>query len=254
MGNAVKPEETTESMDTNCKINEVNGGSMRIINRFEDERKSARPQHTQPLIPAQILVDDSDNAEDYEELATFPQLIPKPLENLDNSEDYEGYSVVQLNILNPFTIKKNEFEEMVNFSDIKKGDIYVNLIHYDKNMKNNENFEYYRYFSVKIMGDYFVFDDFNMLKLYISKTNQIPETPSYILMASGSDSLDVLNEFHNISFITDIIIFCYEVEKYVYLKEKYTKIKLITKDFREVRKFLLTKRFSDRDLNMDNHL
>ena len=73
-------------------------------------------------------------------------------------------------------------------------------------------------------------------------------------MASGSDSLDVLNEFHNISFITDIIIFCYEVEKYVYLKEKYTKIKLITKDFREVRKFLLTKRFSDRDLNMDNHL
>ena len=151
-------------------------------------------------------------------------------------------------------IKKKEFEEMVNFSDIKKGDIYVNLIHYDKNMKNNENFEYYRYFSVKIMGDYDAFDDFNMLKLFITKTNQIPSTPSYILMASGSESEDVLKQFHNITFITDIIIFCYEVDKYLYLKEKYTKIKLKTKNFREVIKFLLTKRFSDRDLNMDNHL
>jgi len=38
---------------------------------------------------------------------------------------------------------------MLSFSDIKKGDIYVNLIHYDKNMKNNENFEYYRYLMLK---------------------------------------------------------------------------------------------------------
>jgi len=151
-------------------------------------------------------------------------------------------------------LKRKKFEELINFSDIKKGDIYVNLIHYDKNMKNNENFEYYRYFSVKIMGDYESFDDFNMLKFFISKTNQIPETPYYILMSSGSESVDVLNEFHNISFITDIIIFCYEVEKYLYLKQKYTKIKLITSNFSEIRKFLLTKRFSDRDLSMDNHL
>jgi hypothetical protein len=77
-------------------------------------------------------------------------------------------------------------------------------------MKNNENFEYYRYFSIKIMGDYCTFDDFNMLKLFISKTKQIPETPSYILMASGSNSVDILKEFHDIFFITDIIIFCYE--------------------------------------------
>ena len=118
----------------------------------------------------------------------------------------------------PLNIKKKELEEMVDFSDIKKGDIYVNFIQYDKNMKNNENFEYYRYFSVKIMGDYASFDDFNMLKLFISKTNQIPESPPYILMTSGSESVDALNEFHNISFITDIIIFCYEKKKYLYLK------------------------------------
>ena len=168
---------------------------------------------------------------------------------------FENRKIIeQLNDINALNIKKDEFEKIVNFSDIKKGDIYVNLIHYDKNMKNDENFEYYRYFCVKIMGGYYSFDDFNMLKLFISKNSQIPETPSYILMTSGSESLNILNEFHNISFITDIIIFCYEKEKYFYLKEKYTKIKLITKNFTELRKFLLTKRFSDRDLSMDNHL
>ena len=40
--------------------------------------------------------------------------------------------------------------------------------------------EYYRYFSINIIGSYYAFDDFDMLKLFISKLNQIPFTPSYI--------------------------------------------------------------------------
>ena len=155
---------------------------------------------------------------------------------------------------NLYIKEREEFEQIINFSEIKKGDIYVNLIHYDKTMKNNENFEYYRYFSIKLIGDYSCFDDFKMLKLFLSKTKQIPEPPSYVLMTSGSESVEILNEFHVVPFITDIIIFCYEMEKYLYLKEKYTKIKLISNNFSEVRNFLLTKKFSERDLNMDNHL
>jgi len=155
----------------------------------------------------------------------------------------------------PLEIKEIlEFKEIVNFSDVKKGDIYVNLIHFDKNMKKNENFEYYRYFSIKLIGEYRPFENINMLKLFLSKTKQIPEPPSYILMISGSESIDILNEFHDFSFITDIIIFCFEINKYIHLKEKYTKIKLISNNIYEIRKFLLTKRFSKRDLNMDNHL
>ena len=69
---------------------------------------------------------------------------------------------------------KKEFENIVNFSDVKKGDLYVNLIQYDKNMKNEKNMEYYRYFSIKIIGNYYPFDDFDMLKLFLSKLKQIP--------------------------------------------------------------------------------
>ena len=45
----------------------------------------------------------------------------------------------------------NEYKKIIDFSHAKKGDIYVNLIHYDKNLKNEENFEYYRYFSVNLI-------------------------------------------------------------------------------------------------------
>ena len=73
----------------------------------------------------------------------------------------------------PLEIKEIlEFKEIVNFSDVKKGDIYVNLIHFDKNMKKNENFEYYRYFSIKLIGEYRPFENINMLKLFLQKQNK----------------------------------------------------------------------------------
>ena len=155
---------------------------------------------------------------------------------------------------NLYDKKKKEIKDIINFKDVKKGDLYVNLIHYDKNMKNNENYEYYRYFSIKIIGDYNPFDDLNMVKLFLSKTKELPQPSSYILMTSGAESINILKEFHEIPFITDFIIFCYETYKYFNLKGKYKKLKLITNQFDKIREFLLSKRFSDRDLNLDNHL
>ena len=75
-----------------------------------------------------------------------------------------------------------EFENIINFADVKNGDIYINLIHYDKNIKNKENFNYYRYFSIKIMGIYLPFDDFDILQLFLSTHKQIPNPPPFILM------------------------------------------------------------------------
>ena len=142
----------------------------------------------------------------------------------------------------------------MNFSDVKKGNNYVNLIHYDKNLKKKENFEYYRYFSIKIIGNYSPFDDPEMLKLYISKTNELTQPPHYILMISGMESTEILKEFHEIGFIDDVIIFCFEPNKYVDLKTNYSKVKLISNNFYDVIDFLLSKRHSDRDLNIDSHL
>ena len=152
--------------------------------------------------------------------------------------------------------KKNEedIDKIVDFSDIQKSDIYVNLIHYDTNLRKEDNFEYYRYFSTNLVGCYFPFDNFQIFKLFISRVNNSSYKPSYILIIPGKSSNDILKEFHNVSFITDIIIFCFDKKKYENLKENYNKIKLVANDFYDIIDFLKSKNFSKDDLNMDNHL
>ena len=145
------------------------------------------------------------------------------------------------------------FNDIINFADTRKGDLYINLIHYDTNIKNEENFEYYRYFSINIIGNYYAFDDFDMIKLFISKLQQIPFSSSYILMTSGKESEKVLEEFNKLDFLIEFIIF-YKKGDYDFLKKKYDKIKLITDNFSKVRKYLKEKKFSEEDLSMDNHL
>jgi len=125
----------------------------------------------------------------------------------------------------------HEIDKLIDFSDVEKGNIYVNLIHYDANIKNDENNEYYRYFSVKLIGSYYIFDEYDMLKLFLTRLKQIPYSPCYILLISGDQSNEILKEFHSIDFINNIIIFCFNVNKYTYLKEKYNKIKIITDKF-----------------------
>ena len=149
--------------------------------------------------------------------------------------------------------KEREYRDLIYFTDIKKGDIYINLIHYDKNLKNEENMNYFKYFSYKVKGNYCSFDDFDMLKLFISKINQIPFPPSYILMTSGKEADKILNEFNNINYINCFIIFCSEMEKNIQLKSNYKKLGLITNDFSEIIRFLRDKKHSKEDLDMDNH-
>ena len=139
--------------------------------------------------------------------------------------------------------KEKELNEIISFIDVKKGDLYVNLIYYDKNLKNNEKYEYYRYFTIKIIGDFRPFDDFYMVKLFISKTKEIYHPPCYILLTSEAEVIHILKEFHEVPFITDVIIFCNESDKYLYLKKNYKKIKLISNNFCEIRNFYCLKDF-----------
>ena len=110
-----------------------------------------------------------------------------------------------------------KFKNIINFSDVRKGELFINIIHYDKNIKNDDNIKYYRYFSIDTVGGYYPFDDYEMLKVFILKLNELSFKCSYILMISGNKTEKILEEFH----------------KYDYLKSK---------------------KFSKEDLSMDNHL
>ena len=151
-------------------------------------------------------------------------------------------------------VNKKRYSYLINFTGIEKGDIYVNLIHYDKNLKNEENMNYYRYFSDKIMGSYCPFDDFEMLNLFVSKLEQIPFAPSYIFITSGAEAEKIINKFNNKDFIDYFIIFCFNKEKYSYLQFQNEKVQIITSEFNVIKNFLKSKQFPKYDLNMDNHL
>ena len=53
------------------------------------------------------------------------------------------------------------------------------------------------------------------------------------------ESAEILKESHEVGFIDDIIIFCFEQNKYADLKKHYSKVKLISNNFYNVIYFLL---------------
>ena len=65
------------------------------------------------------------------------------------NENKNGVGEIRNRFEDLYDYSEKDYKEIINFNDVKKGNIYVNLIHYDKNLKKNENFEYYRYFSIK---------------------------------------------------------------------------------------------------------
>ena len=113
--------------------------------------------------------------------------------------------------------------------------------------------KFYRYFSIDTIGGYYPYDDFDMLKTFIRKLNELSFKCSYIFLISGDDIEKILEEFHKYDFLIEFIIFN-EKNKYDYLNDKYKKIKLISNEFSKIRNYLKSKKFSSEDLNMDNHL
>ena len=172
------------------------------------------------------------------------------------NEDYEPEGI-NMPIIKRFEdlYTDEKFQNIINFKDVRKGELYVNLIHYDKNLKNGDNMIYYRYLSIDTVGGYYPFDDFDMLKLFISKLSKIPFCSSYIFIVSGTDVDKILVEFHKYDFLIEFIMYIGNGNNnYAYEKNKYNKIKLITSKFSKIRKYLKSKKFSKEDLNMDNLL
>ena len=67
---------------------------------------------------------------------------------------------------------KDEFDTSL----IKRDELNVNLIHFDLNITNKENYVYYNKFKVDVVGGYIAFDNLNMLYKYLEemKNKNIP--------------------------------------------------------------------------------
>ena len=97
---------------------------------------------------------------------------------------------------------------------LKRDELNINLIHFDSNMTNKENYGYFYNFKADVVGGFYAIDDINIFKKYLQKISQkhIP----FLVICSGSSGKDIIPICKKYYFIIEVIIFCrnYEYNKH----------------------------------------
>ena len=95
----------------------------------------------------------------------------------------------------------------------------VNVIYFDEGIISN--FEtHLNFLLIKkiVKGALFGLEDYSLLKKVVELIKK-SDSPPFILITSGSSAEKILPELHKENFIYDILIFCYNLNKYIYLKK-----------------------------------
>lgn len=190
----------------------------------------------------------------FNNIQNYDSIIDKSKDNIPNISNKKTFKCINNN-LNTYQTKVNNYidKSLIKFDDINRNPFYVNLLHYDENLINYENQNYYKYFKLNIVGGYFGNNNLNMFKYYIDAINRSKIFIRYILIVSGSNSVNVLNSCYNYKFIDDILIFCNNINNYNYLR-KYNKIKLVTNSFETIMRYLKSKSYTSKELDMSNQI
>ena len=93
---------------------------------------------------------------------------------------------------------------------IKRDELKINLIHFDCNMTNEENYEYFNNFKVDVVGGFYAIDDVNIFKKFLQKISggNIP----FLVVSSGNSGKDIISICKQYPFIKEVIIFCRDYE------------------------------------------
>ena len=92
-----------------------------------------------------------------------------------------------------------------------------------------------------VKGAIFGTDNSELFKKIIKEIKKAENPPSFALITSGSLAEQILPEIHEEEFIKDILIFCFQKNKYLKLKTQFQKIKMIESlEFGNILKYLKT--------------
>ena len=126
------------------------------------------------------------------------------------SKDEKFYDFDKANVIDECYIDnlKEEEDKDIGFdlSLLKRNELYVNLIHFDTNIINSENYRYFNNFKVDVVGGFQAIDKLDLLERYLEaiKIKKIP----FIVISSGSSGKDVIQICKKFSFVKEVIIFC----------------------------------------------
>ena len=120
---------------------------------------------------------------------------------------------------------------------IKRDQLKINLIHFDYNMTNEENYKYFNNFKVDVVGGFYAIDDINIFKKFLQKISEkhIP----FLVVSSGSGAKEIIPICKEYSFIKEVIIFCmnYEYNKH-YIDEYPGYVRKVTNSIDELYNYL----------------
>ena len=203
------------------------------------------------------------SSEDYDNECAIDEL--KKDQEVINAEESVKNDSINGDIMSTNSYKLDEMlkNKIFSLEGIERREklFYLNLIHYDENMKNSENIDYYKRFKLNVVGGFHGIDNFEIFKQYMEAMKENPNKIHYVLVTSGSASAKILSYCHDFEFIKEIIIFCMYLEKYTKmydknteLGKKYHKLKLISADFSEVEDYLSEKKIDKAEIDMDKQL
>ena len=126
-----------------------------------------------------------------------------------------------------------------NMNLIRRDELNINLIHFDLNMTNGENYRYFNNFKVDVVGGFHAMDDINIFKKFLEKISQ--KNIPFLVVSSGSSAKDILPICKKYSFIKEVIIFCmnYEYNKH-YLDEYPGYVYKVITSIKELYQYLKT--------------
>ena len=120
---------------------------------------------------------------------------------------------------------------------IKRDELNINLIYFDFNMTNEENYKYFNKFKVDVVGGFYAMDDINIFKKFLQKISEkhIP----FLVVSSGNSAKEIITICKQNSFIKEVIIFCkdYELNKH-YIDEYPGYVKKVTTSIDELYNYL----------------
>ena len=137
--------------------------------------------------------------------------------------------------------KGKEYKELgFDLNLLKRDELNVNLIHFDKYISNKENYIYYNIFKVNVVGGYIAMDNIYMLYMYLEAIKNNIKIP-FIVLSSGYQGNDVIKICKRYPFIKEVIIFCGNFEKYKYFLNEFPGyVKKVFTDFRNVHQYIKT--------------
>ena len=203
------------------------------------------------------------SSEDYDNECAIDEL--KKDQEVINAEESVKNDSINGDIMSTNSYKLDEMlkNKIFSLEGIERREklFYLNLIHYDENMKNSENIDYYKRFKLNVVGGFHGIDNFEIFKQYMEAMKKNPNKIHYVLVTSGSASAKILSYCHDFEFINEIIIFCMYLEKYTKmydknteLGKKYYKLKLISSTYSKVEDYLSEKKFDKAEIDMDKQL